>query len=82
MIKSLQSENQFNYDTITNGKIIDSGGNLIDNENYYTGDYIPVKANQTYYVNYCRIVSYFSNIDKYEEKTTIFVFFRGIDGDC
>lgn len=65
MINSLQSENQFNYDTITNGKTLDNTGNLIDNTNYYTGDYIPVKANQTYYVNYCRIVAYYDTSKEY-----------------
>ena len=66
MIKSLQSENRFNYDTITNGKTIDiTTGNLINNTNYYTGDYIPVKANQTYYVNYCRIVAYYNTSKEY-----------------
>lgn len=65
MIKSLQSDNKFNYDTITEGKIIDSTGTLIENLSYYTGDYIPVKANKTYYANYCRIVSYFNTAKEF-----------------
>ena len=54
LIPSLRSKNMINMQTISNNKIIDTGGTLTDDSNYFTSDYIKVEAGVTYYISWVR----------------------------
>ena len=47
----LPVENLFDKNTIIQGKYINNSGNLVDDANNFTGDYIPINENTTYYLS-------------------------------
>lgn len=78
IIKSLQSDNLFNKDSITTGQIINYDGSFQANPSYFTTDYISVKAGIKLYSNYGRIIAYYGTSKNFIKRTdlTISQFFE------